>query len=43
MLKVKRILASELMYAKEEMRLDDAVSFLDGVLAEVCAFSPRYH
>ena len=39
--KVKRILASELMYAKR-MRLDDAVSFLDGVLAEVCAH-PRYH
>jgi CarD family transcriptional regulator len=39
--KVKRMLASELMYAKS-MRLDDAVRFLDGVLAEVCAH-PRYH
>ena len=40
--KVKRMLASELMYAKS-MRLDDAVSFLDGVLAEVCAGQPHYH
>ncbi len=39
--KVKRMLASELMYAKS-MRLDDAVRFLDGVLAEICAH-PRYH
>ena len=38
--KVKQILASELMYAKE-MRLDDALSFLDGVLTEICA-RPRY-
>lgn len=37
--KVKQILASELMYAKE-MRLDDALEFLDGVLTEVCA-QPR--
>jgi CarD family transcriptional regulator len=34
--KVKRILASEIMFAKE-MREDDAVSFLDGVLSEICA------
>jgi CarD family transcriptional regulator len=40
--KVKRMLASELMYAKS-MRLDDAVSFLDGVLAEVCGSQPGYH
>lgn len=37
--KVKRMLASELMYAKR-VPLDDAVSFLDGVLAEVCAAQP---
>ena len=40
--KVKRMLASELMYAKS-MRLDDAVSLLDGVLAEICASQPRFH
>ena len=40
--KVKRMLASELMYAKS-VPLDVAVSFLDGVLAEVCASQPRYH
>jgi CarD family transcriptional regulator, regulator of rRNA transcription len=40
--KVKRMLASELMYAKS-MRLDDAVTFLDGVLAEVCAAQPHVH
>ena len=34
--KVKHILASELMYAKH-MAEDDAVRFLDGVLAEICA------
>jgi len=34
--KVKRILASELMYAKR-MREDDALRLLDGVLAEICA------
>ncbi len=33
--KVKRILASEIMYAKQ-MAEDDAVRFLDGVLAEIC-------
>jgi CarD family transcriptional regulator len=33
--KVKRMLASELMYAKS-IPLDDAMSFLDGVLAEMC-------
>jgi CarD family transcriptional regulator len=38
--KVKRILASELMYAKH-MRLDDALAFLDGVLSEICK-RPRY-
>ena len=38
--KVKRILASELMYAKH-MPEDDAVSFLDGILSEICA-QPRY-
>ena len=37
--KVKHILASELMYAKH-MREDDALRFLDGVLAEICAQSP---
>jgi CarD family transcriptional regulator len=37
--KVKRILASELMYAKN-MREGDALQFLDGVLAEICAQSP---
>ena len=37
--KVKRMLASELMYAKS-VPLDDALSFLDGVLAEVCAAQP---
>jgi CarD family transcriptional regulator len=40
--KVKRMLASELMYAKS-MRLDDAVGLLDRVLAEVCASQPRFH
>ena len=34
--KVKHILASELMYAKD-MGEEDAQHFLDGVLAEVCA------
>jgi CarD family transcriptional regulator len=34
--KVKRMLASELMYAKS-LPLDDAMSFLDAVLAEICA------
>jgi CarD family transcriptional regulator len=38
--KVRRILASELMYAKH-MREDDALSFLDGILSEICA-RPRY-
>jgi CarD family transcriptional regulator len=38
--KVKRILASELMYAKH-MREDDALTFLDSVLSEICA-QPRY-
>jgi CarD family transcriptional regulator len=38
--KVKRILASELMYAKHLCE-DDALSFLDGILAEICA-QPRY-
>jgi CarD family transcriptional regulator len=38
--KVKRILASELMYAKH-MPEDDALSFLDGILSEICA-QPRY-
>jgi CarD family transcriptional regulator len=38
--KVKRILASELMYAKH-MCEDDALRFLDGVLTEICA-QPRY-
>jgi CarD family transcriptional regulator, regulator of rRNA transcription len=38
--KVKRILASELMYAKH-MPEDDAVSFLDGVLSEICA-QPKF-
>jgi CarD family transcriptional regulator len=39
--KVKRMLASELMYAKS-MRLDDATSFLDEVLAEICDSQLRY-
>lgn len=39
--KVKRILASELMVAKK-MREDDAISFLDAILSEVCARRPRY-
>jgi CarD family transcriptional regulator, regulator of rRNA transcription len=39
--KVKRILASELMFAKE-MREDDALSFLDGILSEICACRPSY-
>jgi CarD family transcriptional regulator len=39
--KVKRMLASELMYAKS-MPLDDAMSFLDGVLAEICASQAHY-
>ncbi len=34
--KVKRMLASELMYAKS-LPLDDAMTFLDDVLAEICA------
>jgi CarD family transcriptional regulator len=38
--KVKHILASELMYAKD-MCEDDALRFLDGVLAEICA-QPRF-
>jgi len=33
---VKRILASELMYAKQ-MAEEDALRFLDGILAEICA------
>lgn len=39
--KVKHILASELMYAKH-MREDDALRFLDDILAEICA-QPRCH
>lgn len=39
--KVKRILASELMFAKQ-MREDDALSFLDGILSEICTRPPRY-
>jgi CarD family transcriptional regulator len=39
--KVKRMLASELMFAKS-IRLDEAVIFLDNVLAEVCASQVRY-
>ncbi len=39
--KVKRILASELMFAKK-MREDDALSFLDAILLEICAHRPRY-
>lgn len=39
--KVKRILASELMLAKK-MREDDALSFLDTILSEICARRPRY-
>lgn len=38
--KVRHILASELMYAMST-REDDALRFLDGVLAEICA-RPRY-
>jgi CarD family transcriptional regulator len=38
--KVKRILASELMYAKK-MPEADAVSLLDGILSEICA-QPRF-
>ena len=38
--KVKRILASELMYAKD-MCEADALCFLEGVLTEICA-RPRY-
>jgi len=34
--RVKRILASELMYAKH-MAEDEALRFLDGILAEICA------
>jgi CarD family transcriptional regulator len=34
--RVKRMLASELMYAKS-LALDDATAFLDKVLAEVCS------
>lgn len=37
--KVKHILASELMYAMR-MQEDDALRFLDGILAEICA-QPR--
>jgi CarD family transcriptional regulator len=41
--KVKRMLASELMYAKS-ICLDDATRFLDTVLAEICANNQiRYH
>jgi len=36
--KARRILASELMYAKE-LDAEDAIQLLDGVLAEVCAQS----
>jgi CarD family transcriptional regulator len=36
--KARRILSSELMYAKD-LNADDAISLLDGVLAEVCAQS----
>jgi CarD family transcriptional regulator len=39
--KVKKMLASELMYAKN-VCLEDATSFLDGVLAEVCGSEPHY-
>jgi CarD family transcriptional regulator len=39
--KVKRILASELMFAKG-MREDDALSFLDSILSEICARRPSY-
>jgi CarD family transcriptional regulator len=38
--KVKRMLASELMYAKS-IPLADAMSFLDGVLAEICDCQTR--
>jgi CarD family transcriptional regulator len=38
--KVKRMLASELMYAKS-ICLEDATSFLDGVLTEICAAQPH--
>lgn len=34
--KVRRILASELMYAKD-LREEDALDLLDGILAEMCA------
>jgi len=34
--KVRRILASELMYAKHMLE-EDALRFLDGILAEICA------
>ena len=40
--KVKRMLASELMYAKS-LPLEDAMSFLDGVLAEICANQSELH
>jgi len=40
--KVKRMLASELVYAKS-LPLEDAMSFLDGVLAEICSTQDRYH
>jgi CarD family transcriptional regulator len=40
--KVKRMLASELMFAKS-VPLEDAMSFLDGVLAEICSTQDRYH
>jgi len=39
--RVKRILASELMFAKK-MREDDAVSYLDTILSEICKRRPRY-
>jgi CarD family transcriptional regulator len=39
--KVKRILASELMFAKE-MHEDDALTYLDAILSEICARPPRY-
>jgi CarD family transcriptional regulator len=39
--KVKRILVSELMFAKE-IREDDALSFLDGILSEICSRRPSY-
>jgi CarD family transcriptional regulator len=40
--KVKRMLASELMYAKS-IHLEDAMTFLDGILAEVCASQSHYN